>query len=888
MPLKRVYWLLPQKSAILALLTSLILSMIPISIFSGNIQGGTTKNRLEYGILQSINNIESSGNNLPDVILCQETWQKESFKVTENQNYSYHSNTKFNQNKKSHIGSGQQAVIKQKFKHKVLNYSERILITLINIIHIINIYAPQTNHSDYKKYNFKTDLIKVINEQITDDIPILILGDYNIPKTSLGNSYLSSLTNHGQLLLCNQPTQKYGNELDYGILFNKNLSLKTKETKLVDIATSDHDGILINLEKEDYVLEEELKEKSIPRLKIELPKNFFEIQRYQHLVKKSWNKFMNDNPDLKSFFNTPLKLVCPFRHTDHRSKLNRIYEGLREIIINSATSVTKKRKKTNKRNQNHSQSAKKIYQSYKSGKITKCKFKRKLKRLQIAENIKMSNKLVANIKNSKKFYQLCKKITSNSDPLVNNKSIPFKKFSETYSKIYEPENFTKCDLMKLKKKYQLTVTKEMIYRPYELAEIKTAFSQINKKKASRGPVIELWELANIYEVITQMLNKFNQHGYFPEEFLKCEIVLLKKCNTKQDSDHTNYRPISLIESLSKVSEILIRNRIPWSISKAQYAYQKKVGTLTCLKDYTSMNSHYVSKYGISVSVFLDMSKAFDKLSLKSLLLKLEVLLKDDPVTLRLVSAMLTTTTSVINDTYTIKPRSGIRQGSLLSPLLFIQSCDQWINQVNNSKHGKIFVYADDITLLSNSFSWVQQQLNTFSIFCERNSLLANPTKCCVMVSLNSKNFNYYNGTIKRKLPNLVLNNVTLQYVNNFKYLGYTLNNSRTDLDHLAIIFSKFRCKALTIRRFFRNTNDKTLTLLIKSYLISTLYGLELSKNFTKQYRSRYNYILSIAFGVKTSNIDQKLRKYPELQLQNVHKKASCRYAVLEHRNFNPY
>lgn len=280
-----------------------------------------------------------------------------------------------------------------------------------------------------------------------------------------------------------------------------------------------------------------------------------------------------------------------------------------------------------------------------------------------------------------------------------------------------------------------------------------------------------------------------------------------------------------------------------------------------------------------------MSKAFDKLSLKSLLQKLEELLKDDPQTLRTLAAMLTTTTSIINDIYIIKPRSGIRQGSLLSPLLFIQACDNWIAEVNNSNGGSIFVYADDITLISSNFSWIQDKLNTFSIFCERNSLLANPTKCCVMVSMNSNQFSFYS---KRKFLKLMLNGVVLQYVNNFKYLGYVLNNARTDNDHLAHIFSKFRCKALMLRRFFRNTNDKVLIKLIKSYLISTLYGLELSTSIKKQYQSRYNYILSIAFGVKTSIINAKLEKYPDLKLNHVQKKANDRFAVLEHRNFNPY
>lgn len=495
--------------------------MTEFSIFSGNIQGGTTKNRLEYGCQQSLANIKNSEKILPDVILCQETWQKDSFKVTEDKNFSYHANSKFNQNKKSHIGSGQQAVIKQDIKHKVLNYSKRLqLVTLINIVHIINLYAPQNNLSDYKKNNFKNDLIKLINEEIKDDSPILLLGDFNIPKEQLKNSYLNSLTEHGEILSCNAATQKYGNELDYGVLFNKNSQLTFKQSKLIDIATSDHNGILLKLVKENYQQDiNSNNEKSVPRLKINVPKNFFEIQNYKSQVRKSWNKFLISNPELQSFFNASLKYVCPCRNTNHREKLNRIYEGLRNIIINSVQKVTNKRKKNKRKfKQHHSQTAKKIYQSYRSGKISKSQFKKKLKRLQVADNIKISDKLLSNIKNSKEFYAHFKKITKNDDPVTVNKSIPFKQFSETYSKIYEPENFTKLDLMKLKTKYQLQNCKEMIYRPYTISEIKIALSQIHKKKASRGPVIELWELADITDVICQLLNKFINTATFRKNF----------------------------------------------------------------------------------------------------------------------------------------------------------------------------------------------------------------------------------------------------------------------------------------------------------------------------------------------------------------------------------
>lgn len=631
-----------------------------LRVLSANIQGGSSSNRLDFGIMKAVKNLQKI-QETPDVILCQETWQKDRFKVIDNDNYNYYPNEKFNINKNSHIGMGMQIAINQEIPHKIVNFSDRLqLVTILQFIHIINLYAPQVNLSNYKKNNFKNDLTKLINSEIEDDLPILMIGDYNIEKSELSNSYLNYLTKNGEVLGCNKSTQKYGKELDYGTIFKKQ-NLHVYDPCSVEVPTSDHDGIFIHLKNDHYSNPDTSGEKSIPRLKVPMPKNLLEIDRFKKRVRKKWNDYMLENPDINSFFNSSLKFTCSCLYSNHRKLLNQIYEFLRETIIQSAIeSTNKKSKKRNTRKGRHSKKSEKIYQSYKTGHITRRQFKRNLKKIQIAENIKVSDKLVSKIRNSKEFYTIVKSRFNSNQPKTLLNSIPFKKIAETYSKIYEPEDFTVKDLQNLKHKYQFS--KKMAYRPYSSEEVKTALNEINKNKASRGPVIELWIMASINDLITQLLNKFNQHGYYPEEFLTAEIVMLKKCNTKPCSDHNNYRPISLIESLSEVSEILIRNRISWTISKAQYAYQRKVSTLTCLKDYSTKNRRAIGKEGISFTAFLDMSKAFDKLSLKSLLLVLEKLLKNDPQTLRSIAVMLTSTTSTINSTYRIKPRSGIRQG----------------------------------------------------------------------------------------------------------------------------------------------------------------------------------------------------------------------------------
>lgn len=786
-----------------------------------------------------------------------------------------------------------QITVNRRLKHRVTNCTERIqLLTIIQCLHILHLYAPQTQKADDIKFNFRADVKRILNTEIHDDLPILLVGDFNVDKNKVNQSYLKSLLSSGKYIHTNKPTQKYGGELDYGYFFNKNNPnvILDEKAQLFQLATSDHDAIcfdIIRKKQNCHNSTEKSFEKTNPRTKIPLPRSFKEVQLYQKLVKNKWGKFLEENSKIKSFLNSSLEYLCLCKKGNDRRLLNIIYDKMREIICESANSAINKRNSKKRKKRKYSgRKFKDLYQKLKDGEISKGLFKKSLKELQKSENVKLKNRLIKTQKDSKSFFQIIKTTLSENKPKSSNHAVPYSKIASAYKQIYEPENFSISELQDLKHRYQKIIPKNEKFEPFQLWEIQEAFKTINKKKASRGPVIELWMLANFDNAILKFLNKCSQHGYWPQSFLTAEIVLLKKDNCKADSDHTNYRPISLIESLSKVAELLIKNRIPWEISAAQYAYQPGVGTINCLKDYTFKNNSLLQENGMVISTFFDMSKAFDKLSLKSLMKKMEQLLADDKNTLRSLSAMLLGTKSIINQEYEIFPRSGIRQGSLLSPFLFIQACNDWVESVNQEKQcGNIYVYADDITLQSSDPVWLQQKLDEFSEFCFSNSLLANPTKCCSIINTSPKYYQKFWD--KTKLPKLSLNNTSLKYVSQFKLLGYTLNSLGDDSNHLPIILSKMRCRALTIRRYFKKLNNPLRLKLIQSYVTSALYGLELSRpneRFRKKFQSRFLYTMSIIFKTKTALVEKKLEKFPKIQPMTFYQNARKRFEALDIRN----
>ena len=846
-----------------------------ITILAGNIRGAHKESRLQYGMKSAY---DKAGQ--PDIVLCSETWSNETFCI--NNKFANYQN-----GDEAQIGTGMMTAIDREISHKVKNHSNRLqLIQLMHLMNIIHLYAPHCGKDFLDKEEFKEELTTLV-EEITNDRPILFIGDFNIDKKDLNQSYLNKEVEKGTIISTGKPTQSFGRELDYCICFNKNNELEFDTTaELISLPTSDHDAILVKLksnftnikEKEIIVMEEVEKRSKIP-----VPKTEHQKSKFKAIFHKKMNKFLYDNPKVKSILTQKSNLICSCRKGNHQNLINQAYEGLRESIITAAAAAVPTTKNQKTKNRTNKNDFDKLYDLYLEEKINKRVFKRRLKILQKKRNKKYFKNMVSHVRDSKLFFKLAKAKLNADKSAAKVTKMPFPKIIEMYRKIFEPNDFSTADLLKLRKEYKSKTANNSTFKPYTLQEISEAYKLINRNKASRGPTIELWLMADANQHTTDLFNAFQRHGHIPKQFLTAEITMLKKCHLLANSDHTNYRPIALIESLSKVFEAVLRERIPWSITKYQYAYQKKVGCLNAIKDFRKTANHYLVQNEICINVFLDMSKAFDKLCIKATLKSLEPLLSNDLPTLRIMAVMLTGAVSVFNNNYTITPRCGIRQGSLISPFLFLQACNEWLDTVGNSVGGTLKAFADDIALQTASFIWAQSTLNSFEVFCRKKSLLANPKKSGIILMTSGNMFNFFAGGDGIRTPKLFLGSDEIKLVSSYKYLGYHISGCNSDKRHLKEVFSKLRKKALNLRRYMRWSNDFLRVKLINSFLLPTLYGLEFSEKINQQYTSRYNYIMSIAFGIDTKRIQEKLLKYPDLELESVAEKARNRYENITSR-----
>ena len=303
----------------------------------------------------------------------------------------------------------------------------------------------------------------------------------------------------------------------------------------------------------------------------------------------------------------------------------------------------------------------------------------------------------------------------------------------------------------------------------------------------------------------------------PSVWREANITSIYKKGNKSTAG--NYRPVSLTCITCKVLESIIRDAIIDFMqtrnlfSKRQYWFMSGRSTTLQLLHVLEEWTQIVDQGGTVHCIFLDFMKAFDSVPHQRLLLKL----KADGIDGRLLAwigrfllnrrqrVAINGPASAWEDVI-----SGIPQGSVLGPLLFVI----YINDLPDAINSQVYMFADDTKIYrpisdSSDSSTLQADLNCLQDWSEKWLIRFHPQKSKSMELGKSREVTEY---IMRSSSGPV----TLDKVVSERDLGVILDPSLKFRDDISARVNKAKKVMGIIRRSFCHLNVQMFKLLYKA------------------------------------------------------------------------
>lgn len=305
--------------------------------------------------------------------------------------------------------------------------------------------------------------------------------------------------------------------------------------------------------------------------------------------------------------------------------------------------------------------------------------------------------------------------------------------------------------------------------------------------------------------LTWLFNFSISKGIFPERLKEAIVVPLYKNGNR--TLLTNYRPISLLSTISKLFEKIIHGRLLsfWTkygvFSHNQFGFLPKKSTEMAVFSQMKEVVQGIEEGDFVAAVYFDIMKAFDAVKHTLLIKKLEKFgirgyFLDWFRTYLIGRKQKVKINNVLSDAKVTA--SGVPQGSCLGPLLFLV----YINDILSlDLRGSIFAYADDTAVLYRDKSRLRliekmnSDMRTLRSCFTSHYLLPNIKKTKLL------SFGYKKSVdLRQKIKLHVECNDTsggckceaIEQVPHWKYLGLYLDSRLSWAEHLTYLNKKIR------------------------------------------------------------------------------------------------
>ena len=292
------------------------------------------------------------------------------------------------------------------------------------------------------------------------------------------------------------------------------------------------------------------------------------------------------------------------------------------------------------------------------------------------------------------------------------------------------------------------------------------------------------EVATPLQIIFQ---KCIDTGIFPDSWKYANVQPVHKKNNRQTK--SNYRPISLLPICGKLLEKIVFDHVYHHLNtlnlllKNQSGFRPGDSTIYQLISITSDIYKSFESFDETRAIFLDISKAFDKVWHNGVIHKLKCngsgnLLGffEDYLKNRYQRVVLNGTSSDWK-----KIEAGVPQGSVLGPLLFLI----YINDLTDNITSQMRLFADDSSLFTcvkgvdETHEKLDKDLQTVTNWAHQWKMIFNPdlTKQAIEVIFSVKKN-------KPQHPDLTMNGVPVAKNDHTKHLGVYLDSGLNFSKHV--------------------------------------------------------------------------------------------------------